>query len=378
MLILSAFTISGLIPVFRDLAYTNIEQHLPSQELLAATSAGVLSQAIEAAATPTSIWSGLLSQTPVPQTTPLPDPIPTSLDGTYAISDPSLPQWWTCRRCADYRPAGGIWKLHFDRGVMRIYYEVTGWKSLASYTVSGGRLILFNDPYCPEDVGEYTWTLAGDNLSLQVIDDPCSIRLRGENLSRQTWLSCAPPDVRAATSGHWDKPLGCEPNPSGFQSIDTSGLPFTVNVYGGDARKLTKPPDHILYTNGDSDSMQAGIRLEYSESSLPYGLNRILWQAGDWAQADISLPLAAMGIQFFGDHTIGWARLLFDGMEIWRGDTSAIWSSLGYYGGYIEVSGFEPGAHNLRVERLAVDSRPVKIMFFGFSGPIGVTSESPD
>jgi hypothetical protein len=126
-----------------------------------------------------------------------------------------------CRRCADYRPAGGIWKLRFDRGVMRIHYNVTEWVSLASYEVSGDRLYIFNDPYCPEAVGEYRWALEDKwglparSLILEVISDPCSFGLRAENLSAQTWGSCLPPNEMTGASDHWHKPPGCEaPDPA--------------------------------------------------------------------------------------------------------------------------------------------------------------------
>ena len=106
-------------------------------------------------ATPTDIWSGLLFNKPVAFTTPLPEENWTPIDGTYAKLDSSDPQWWECRRCADYRLGGGIWKLQFNKGVMRIYYDVTGWRSIASYTIADDHLYIFNDPYCPQEVGEY-------------------------------------------------------------------------------------------------------------------------------------------------------------------------------------------------------------------------------
>jgi hypothetical protein len=79
-------------------------------------------QATQIAATATSAWNVLLDKTPIAYTTPRPVPLQSPLDGTYTKVDPSWPQWWQCRRCADYRPAGGIWKLQFNQGVMRIYY----------------------------------------------------------------------------------------------------------------------------------------------------------------------------------------------------------------------------------------------------------------
>ena len=75
-------------------------------------------EAISVTATPTGLWTGLLLDMPVAFSTPLPEENWTPIDGTYAKLDPSNPQWWACRRCADYRPAGGIWKLQFNKGVM--------------------------------------------------------------------------------------------------------------------------------------------------------------------------------------------------------------------------------------------------------------------
>ena len=74
---------------------------------------------------PAGIWENLLLATPFPLGNPLPAAEASPLDGIYAKVDPSPPQWWTCYRCADYRPMGGIWRLQFDKGVLRIYYEVT-------------------------------------------------------------------------------------------------------------------------------------------------------------------------------------------------------------------------------------------------------------
>ena len=63
----------------------------------------------------------------------------------------------------------------------------------------------------------------------------------------------------------------------------------------------------------------------------------------------------------------GWARVLFDGQEVWRGDTSEIWAYQGRNGGYIEVSDFEPGLHTLRAESMGFDYHPVTVAFFGFN-----------
>jgi len=81
-----------------------------------------------------------------------------------------------------------------------------------------------------------------------------------------------------------------------------------------------------------------------------------LWNPGDWIEASTSDPYSAMGVQIFGDETIGWARILFDGSQIWEEDTSEAVidpnenSGLGWYGIYVEVLCFPPGTHTLRVE----------------------------
>jgi hypothetical protein len=143
------------------------------------------------------IWSELLQKTPFPHTAPLPARVPTPLDGTYTKFDPYVPQ-------------GGIWKLNLDKGIFRIFHESTGWRSIGSFIIDGNRVQVFNDPCCIEVKGFYRWTLARGRLNLQVVEDKCAIRQRAKNLTKLPWLSCQPPSMEAGSSGHWDKPPGCE------------------------------------------------------------------------------------------------------------------------------------------------------------------------
>ena len=115
-----------------------------------------------------------------------------------------------CRRCPDYAPEGGIWKIQFDKGVFRIIHLSSGWKSIASFTLEGDRLLLFNDPVCHETTGIYAWKAAEGQIVFTAIEDECAIRLRAINLTQQPWLSCRPPNTEAATTGHWPEPLGCQ------------------------------------------------------------------------------------------------------------------------------------------------------------------------
>ena len=371
---LTVIALFGLLLVFLILqglrSISEISSPEPTMVVKTRTSSPVSSVEVSSK----SSWLELQLRTPQPHSRPLPDSASTFIDGTYAKFDPSWPQWWMCRRCADYRPAGGIWKLRFDRGVMRIHYNVTEWVSLASYEVSGNRLFIFNDPYCPEEVGEYLWALEDKwglparSLILEVISDPCSFGLRAENLSAQTWGSCLPPNEMTGASDHWRKPPGCEdPDPILLNMPVEAHPSLIVDVHQGYARDFAVQPEVYADANRDESAPPEGIEILHDDSSIPYGLNRVLWGEGSWVETSTELPFEGIGVQILGDNTIGWARLLFDGQEFWRGDTREIWMDNGRYGGYIEVSGFEPGRHTLRIESLGVDYHPVVVAFFGFS-----------
>ena len=370
--------IIAVVAVSVFLPSTNSVEGTSTPELAISTQESTQPPTLQTSFDTSNIWFNLQSRTPVPHTTPLPESEWTPIDGTYAKLDPSLPQWWACRRCADYRPAGGIWKLQFDKGVMRIYYPITGWRSVASYTVSGDRLFIFNDPYCPQEVGEYSWklgdmwNLADRSLEIEVIADSCSIELRAENLNNQAWLSCMPPNEMTGVSDHWHKPPGCEENPVPPVAAPDRSLQVTVNVHPGYTRDFAVQPDIYAEANSEGNPSTEGILVTHSEESISYGLNRVLWGEGDWVQASTNLLFESMGVQIYGDHTIGWARVLFDGEEVWRGDTAEIWSHLGRHGGYIEISDFEPGMHTIRIESLGFDYHPVTVAFFGFSHQGGV------
>ena len=156
------------------------------------------------------IWSGLLQRTPYPYTIPLAPEESTAIDGTYTkfeLKDtPPIP----CKRCPDYAPEGGLWKINFNKGVFRIMHTVTGWKSIGTFLLSRDQLILANDPTCQEVIGVYTWRFEKGSLILKMIEDHCAIELRAKNLTGLPWLSCQPPNTEAAITDHWFKPAGCD------------------------------------------------------------------------------------------------------------------------------------------------------------------------
>lgn len=164
----------------------------------------------EMAPTPTGGWPALLQRTPYPYTTPLPPPNPTVLDGTYIKFDPRPGERAPCRRCPPYPPEGGIWRLHLDRGVFRVINDLSGWRTLGSFTVSGDRIELFNDPHCNQVTGIYTWQLEAGELTFEVIEDDCAYDLRAQSFVALPWQGCQPPSTEAAVRNHWQIPAGCD------------------------------------------------------------------------------------------------------------------------------------------------------------------------
>jgi hypothetical protein len=164
----------------------------------------------QALVTPTDAWSALLQRSPYPYASPLPPPTPTLLDGTYTKVELKQGTPVPCRRCPDYSPEGGVWKLNLDKGAFRIFHPATGWRSMGSFTVSGNQLALANDPTCPSTIGTYTWRLEEGELILSEVEDDCAIHVRATNLTNLPWLSCYPPKVEAAATDRWPKPPGCD------------------------------------------------------------------------------------------------------------------------------------------------------------------------
>jgi len=94
-------------------------------------------------------------------------------------------------------------------------HQDTGWRSLGSFTASGPRLLLFNDPHCPRAIGIYTWELRTRDLILEVVTDQCAGGLHASSLTHLPWSSRQPPSPETAASRHWAAPEGCPPgNPA--------------------------------------------------------------------------------------------------------------------------------------------------------------------
>lgn len=154
---------------------------------------------------------------PFPYSLPLPPSLPSVIDGLFTRTIPYEGTPVPCKRCAGYRLEGGEWSLYLNNGVFKVFQQDTDFEAVGSFAVSNNRVTFFNDPYCEEDltmVGSYTWQKNGDTLTFQVVDDPCSIRLRAKNLTATAWVKkndpCQPPNKEAAVTDHWKKPPECD------------------------------------------------------------------------------------------------------------------------------------------------------------------------
>ncbi len=169
--------------------------------------------------------STVIEVPPFPFSGALAPAVASPLDGLYYKVIPLTITPTPCKRCAGYRLEGGAWTLYFDKGVYKVFLQQTGFESVGSFTVSGNKLALFNDPYCEEDMsmrGDYAWELdAQGSLRITTIQDACSYKLRGQNLTSGAWARV--PDtaegranlcqVVAGTVGpgeEWKKPPFCK------------------------------------------------------------------------------------------------------------------------------------------------------------------------
>lgn len=120
--------------------------------------------------------------------TPVPPLAPTPIDGLYHRDFTKGSEPIPCRRCAPFRLDRGPSTLELLEGRFQLVHEGNSFRSQGHYLVDGQRLILFNDPVCPETAGVYRWALEGGLLTLDDVDDPCPFDfLRARYLSAAPW-----------------------------------------------------------------------------------------------------------------------------------------------------------------------------------------------
>ena len=159
--------------------------------------------------------STVIEVPPFPYSQPLPPPVPSAVDGLYFKLVPFEGTPTPCKRCAGYRLEGGVWSLYLNKGFFKVFQQNSNFEAIGSFAVANDRITFFNDPYCEEDVtmvGTYTWQKVGQALTLHVVNDPCAIGLRAQNLTSAGWSPknpCQPPNREAAVNDHWYRPPEC-------------------------------------------------------------------------------------------------------------------------------------------------------------------------
>jgi hypothetical protein len=120
----------------------------------------------------------------------------TAVDGTYSrtVPIPVAGGSVLCRRCAPYRLETGRTTLELSQGRFFVAHEAPGkptssqFRSRGHFSVTEDEIVLFNDGNCPAMQGRYRWTLVGDRLTLETIEDPCPYsRLRSRFLTATSW-----------------------------------------------------------------------------------------------------------------------------------------------------------------------------------------------
>jgi len=117
---------------------------------------------------------------PYPFMSPTPAPDPTVLDGTYLrtltlkdVGGARVGLPYRCLRCPPFRIDAGVSTLIFTRGAYYLHHQLSGFRTMGSFVVDGGRVTLFNDANCPQTPGVYTFELTAHAIRFAVVDDEC-------------------------------------------------------------------------------------------------------------------------------------------------------------------------------------------------------------
>lgn len=163
---------------------------------------------------------------------------------------------------------------------------------------------------------------------------------------------------------------GSAPPPA--QPTQSAELP--VSLRQGDARTFDDPPFMIAYANAQHTAPPTAVTIQDSGGDFWRSDGWVsLMQGGQWIEATHSgTAITSVGVQFWGDTNDGWARVLVDGVERWRGSvygSDADWPG-GAFVKYLQITGLGTGPHTVRVETLGQagdgGGDDVTVYFFGF------------
>lgn len=174
--------------------------------------------------------------------------------------------------------------------------------------------------------------------------------------------------VQTATATPIPAPIVLTPTPIPPTATAT-GLPTnTPTPFSGSIRLLERDPVYendlvpiIAYVENESridkswsDFYQIRpksselIRIYASDSAHIYDPVLALTTTEQWAEGVCMVPSTMVGVQFWGDENDGWARVLVDGTERWRGNTYG--RSPALFIRFLEIRDLPPAPHVVRIE----------------------------
>ena len=128
----------------------------------------------------------------------------------------------------------------------------------------------------------------------------------------------------------------------------------SIRLINGDIRSAQNPPIVFVYANPGYGTRPEGFSVTTDGTTVNYDAWIFLYDNG-WIGATKLVDVNCIGVQFWGDDNDGWARVLLDGFEIWRGDTyGTILSDPNSFVKYLEVCNLLPGKHTVRVEHMGM------------------------
>jgi len=157
----------------------------------------------------------------------------------------------------------------------------------------------------------------------------------------------------------------------GLTSFPPAAPGVNVTLQDGDARNFADPPDVIAYANTQHSASPPEFTIVTGGNIWRYNQWIALLDKGNFARATTTVDVTSLGVQFWGDMNDGWARVLVDGSEVWRGSTYG--TDPNYPGGafvkYLEISGLTSGKHTVSVENIGINGNgggdDVTILLFG-------------
>jgi pSer/pThr/pTyr-binding forkhead associated (FHA) protein len=177
----------------------------------------------------------------------------------------------------------------------------------------------------------------------------------------------AMPSADSATAIPQEPPTAT-PTETSIPTATTPPQPI-VTLHIGDARTFSQPPAMVAYANTQArpEPPEVVINENCNDRCWRYNEWLAMGTLGLWIDATSTEQVTALGVELWGDQNDGWARVLLDGDEVWRGDTRGAdgnWPG-GAFVRYLEIAGLPLGIHTLRVEPLG-EGGSVTMYFFGF------------